>query len=200
MNATSKITPYELWHGKAPDVNYFHVFGCLTYIHVPKEKRWKLDSWAVKGVHLGYDGAGYHIWNLTAKWIVIIWDVTHNETVQGWTEQLTTRIELLENGNLETSEPGIVPVEVSEVVDKLPEASEQLDNDETIVLKNHPHSGNSRTVLQTPAPRVGAIDRLFCTPVQPSSTIQTIWIHTPQPVQTPTPRSEITWFGYQVRP
>ncbi len=130
MNATSKVTPYELWHGKAPDVSHLRVFGCLTYIHVPKEKRRKLDSRAVKGVHLDYDGAGYHIWNLTAKRIVITQDVTHDETVQGWMGQPATRIEALEKGNLETPEPGIVPVEVSEAVDKPPEASEQLDNDE----------------------------------------------------------------------
>ena len=72
--------------------------------------------------------------------------------------QPATRIEALEKGNLETPKPGIVPVEVSEAVDKPSEASEQLDNDKTIVLENHPHPGNSRTALQTPAPRVGAIN------------------------------------------
>ena len=71
MNTTSKITPFELWYGKTPDVSHLQVFGCLVYIHVPKEKRQKLDPWATKGVHLGYDGAGYQIWNLAAKCIVI---------------------------------------------------------------------------------------------------------------------------------
>ena len=70
-NATSKVTPYELWHGKAPDVNYLRVFGCFVYIYIPKEKCQKSDPRVTKGVHLGYDGTGYQIWNLAAKYITI---------------------------------------------------------------------------------------------------------------------------------
>ena len=31
-------TPFEAWHGKEPFLNHLRVFGCLTFVHVPKEK------------------------------------------------------------------------------------------------------------------------------------------------------------------
>ena len=29
--------PISKWNGKTPDVSYFKVFGCLTYVFIPKE-------------------------------------------------------------------------------------------------------------------------------------------------------------------
>jgi len=31
-------TPYEAWHGRKPSLKHLHVFGCLAFVHVPKEK------------------------------------------------------------------------------------------------------------------------------------------------------------------
>jgi hypothetical protein len=33
-------TPYEAWHvsGKTPSLKHLHVFRCLAFVHVPKEK------------------------------------------------------------------------------------------------------------------------------------------------------------------
>jgi hypothetical protein len=36
-------TPYELWHGKKPDLSHLRIIGSTAYVHVPKEKRIKLD-------------------------------------------------------------------------------------------------------------------------------------------------------------
>ena len=36
-------TPYEAWSGRKPAVNHLKVFGCVTYAHIPKEERRKLD-------------------------------------------------------------------------------------------------------------------------------------------------------------
>lgn len=44
-------TPYLLQKGKKPDNSYFHIFSCLAYILVPKEKRKALQPYL-----LGYDG------------------------------------------------------------------------------------------------------------------------------------------------
>jgi hypothetical protein len=38
-----KKTPKEAFTGKRPDVEHIRIFGCLTYSHVPSEKRTKLD-------------------------------------------------------------------------------------------------------------------------------------------------------------
>lgn len=47
-------TPYELWHGKKPSYGHLRVFGSETYVHVPKEKRRKLDHKAEKLIFVGY--------------------------------------------------------------------------------------------------------------------------------------------------
>ena len=35
-------TPFEVWYGMKPKVNYLRVFGCDTYAHIPKDERRKL--------------------------------------------------------------------------------------------------------------------------------------------------------------
>ena len=37
-------TPYEVWFGQKPYVAHLRVFGCEAFVHVPKEKRIKLDN------------------------------------------------------------------------------------------------------------------------------------------------------------
>ena len=43
-SALEKMTPYEAWYEKKPNVNHFKVFGCLAYVHVPDQNRKKLDA------------------------------------------------------------------------------------------------------------------------------------------------------------
>ncbi|CAI7878381.1 unnamed protein product [Closterium sp. NIES-53] len=45
--------PMENWRGKKPLVDMLRVFGCMGLVHVPKEKRDKLQAAAVWAVHLG---------------------------------------------------------------------------------------------------------------------------------------------------
>ena len=37
------ITPEEAFTGEKLDISHLRIFGCLVYIHVPREKRTKLD-------------------------------------------------------------------------------------------------------------------------------------------------------------
>ena len=36
-------TPEEMYTGKMPEVSHLKIFGCPVYVHIPKEKRTKLD-------------------------------------------------------------------------------------------------------------------------------------------------------------
>ena len=36
-------TPEEVFSSKKPEVSHLRIFGCPVYIHIPKEKRTKLD-------------------------------------------------------------------------------------------------------------------------------------------------------------
>lgn len=33
------ITPEEAWSGSKPSVDYFRVFGCVSYVHIPDKKK-----------------------------------------------------------------------------------------------------------------------------------------------------------------
>ena len=47
-------TPFELFYGQKPDLSRLRVFGCTTHVHVPKEKRKKLDARSEQGMMVGY--------------------------------------------------------------------------------------------------------------------------------------------------
>jgi hypothetical protein len=47
-------TPEELFTGKKPEVIHLRILGCPLYIHVPKEKRTKLEASGKKGTFVGY--------------------------------------------------------------------------------------------------------------------------------------------------
>ena len=40
--------------GKNPEVSHLKIFGCPVYVHIPKEKRTKLDPSRKKGIFVGY--------------------------------------------------------------------------------------------------------------------------------------------------
>lgn len=57
MPSETGKSPMELFLGEKPNTNRLRVFGCLAYVHVPKEKRNKLDDRAVPGIFAGYETA-----------------------------------------------------------------------------------------------------------------------------------------------
>lgn len=48
------ITPDELWTSRKPDIRHIRTFGCKAYVHIPKEKRTKLEKCAKIGILVGY--------------------------------------------------------------------------------------------------------------------------------------------------
>jgi hypothetical protein len=47
-------TPEEMFSGKKPEVIHLKIFGCPVFVHIPKEKRTKLDPSRNKGIFVGY--------------------------------------------------------------------------------------------------------------------------------------------------
>ena len=66
-----------------PEVSHLRIFGCLVYIHVPKEKRMKLEPLGKKGTFVGYDEIlkDFRIYILGQRQIEVSWDVTLDEEV-----------------------------------------------------------------------------------------------------------------------
>jgi hypothetical protein len=48
------MTPEEAFTIVKPEVGHFRIFGCPVYLHVPKEKRSKIDPSGRKGTFVGY--------------------------------------------------------------------------------------------------------------------------------------------------
>jgi hypothetical protein len=57
-------------------------FGCVAFIHVPKEVRRKLDSKGVKCIFISYceEIGGYKLYNLISQYVIIMCDVIFYET------------------------------------------------------------------------------------------------------------------------
>ena len=53
-NAPRFKTPEEMFTGKKPEVSNLNIFGCPMFVHIPKEKRTKLDPSEKKGMFFGY--------------------------------------------------------------------------------------------------------------------------------------------------
>src|SRR5271156_6868330 len=92
MTPTSALvdkTPHEVWTGKKPSLSHLRVFGCDAFVHVPKDKRNKMDSKAEKCIFIGYkDGVkGYKLWNPVKRKTVYSRDVIFREV------ENTSRIE-----------------------------------------------------------------------------------------------------------
>lgn len=47
------MTPKEAWREHKPSVSHFRIFGCTVYVHVPDNKRTKLEDKSLKCVLLG---------------------------------------------------------------------------------------------------------------------------------------------------
>jgi len=59
------MTLEKKFTGKKPDVSHLRVFGYIAYVHVPDEKRSKLDPKAKKCIFIGYslEQKGYRCFN-----------------------------------------------------------------------------------------------------------------------------------------
>ncbi len=71
------MTPEEKFTSKKPDVSHLRVFGCITYVHVPDEKRSKLDPKAKKCIFIGYslEQKGYRCFNPSTRKLQVSRDV-----------------------------------------------------------------------------------------------------------------------------
>jgi hypothetical protein len=75
------MTPHEVWFGKNPSLSHLKVFGCDAFVHVPKEKRSKLDKKEVKCIFIGYKEGmkGYKLWDPASRKTMYNRDVVFRE-------------------------------------------------------------------------------------------------------------------------
>ena len=64
--------PQRVWIGKDVPYSHFKVFGCKSFMHVPKEQRSKLDDKVTPCIFIGYEDEefGYRLWDSEKQKIV----------------------------------------------------------------------------------------------------------------------------------
>jgi hypothetical protein len=67
-----------------PSIDHFRVFGCIAHVHVPEERRTKLDNKSITCVLLGVseESKGYRLFDPVAKRVVVSRDVIFEEEKQ----------------------------------------------------------------------------------------------------------------------
>nr|GFC19916.1 hypothetical protein [Tanacetum cinerariifolium] len=82
-------TPYELMHGKQPNLSFFHVFGALCYPTNDSENVGKLQPKADIGIFIGYAPTkkAYRIYNRRTRRIVETIHVDFDELIAMASEQ-----------------------------------------------------------------------------------------------------------------
>jgi hypothetical protein len=76
-----KMTPEEAFTGMRLDVEHISIFGCLTFSHVPSERRTKLDPTTQQGILVGYSevSKAYRIYITPLRRVVVSRDVRFEE-------------------------------------------------------------------------------------------------------------------------
>src|ERR1044072_557364 len=101
--------PEEVWTGRKPLVKHLRMFGSLAYVHVPDEKRKKLNDKSAMMILIGYHPTGaYKLLNPTTRKVTYSRDVIIDETSQwNWNDKASnksTTTPLLTDDYFETAE------------------------------------------------------------------------------------------------
>ncbi|GJS55658.1 retrovirus-related pol polyprotein from transposon TNT 1-94 [Tanacetum coccineum] len=74
-------TVYDVFRGRSPDINYFHVFGCPVHIHNHRDHLGKFDEKADDGFFLGYSSVAkdFRVFNIRRQEMEEAYHVTFSE-------------------------------------------------------------------------------------------------------------------------
>ena len=91
---STKKTPYELWKGRKPIVNYFRIFGSTCFILKNRENVRKFDSQSDEGIFLGYSSTSkaYRVYNKRTKKVMEIVNVVIDKALDSGSERISEEI------------------------------------------------------------------------------------------------------------
>jgi transposase InsO family protein len=127
-------TPEEMFSGKKPEVSHIKIFGCPVFVHIPKEKRTKLDPSGKKGIFVGYCevSKAFRVYIPGYYHIEISRDVTIDEDA---TLKKSRRCQLEE---VYEEEP-VAPRVAERVREVIASPNEEILKDHDIVKSQEPH-------------------------------------------------------------
>jgi hypothetical protein len=110
MNRTPTVVVHgmtfeEKFTGKKTDVSHLRVFGCIAYVHVPNEKRSKLDPKAEKCIFIRYslEQKGYRCFNPSTRKLQVNKDVVFDEMVSWYSPLKVAKDEEAKNGDVSSN-------------------------------------------------------------------------------------------------
>jgi hypothetical protein len=111
-------TRKEMFSGEKLEVNHLRIFGYLVFVHVPKEKRIKLDPSGNNGIFVGYSDTSkaYMIYIPGHQKVEISRDVTFDESATFNKLKHDCAKEVHEEDNEVTRVPEAEAVEPEEVI------------------------------------------------------------------------------------
>ncbi|CAI7881343.1 unnamed protein product, partial [Closterium sp. NIES-54] len=113
----SALGPYGEFCGKKPLVDMLRVFGCMGLVHVPKERRDKLQAAAVWAVHLGLarGSKGWLMWDPKSNTIFTTRDAKFMEGLmfKEWSERGRSKVTIPLGIEVGTNDPLLIPIEFS---------------------------------------------------------------------------------------
>lgn len=156
LNRTSKShvpgkSPYEQWTGREFDLSGLNkVFGTKVWIHIPKEKRRKLDPKAEEGLFVGYeDTKGYRVYfpdrnEVSVKRdIVFLQDKGENKGEKKNLGENVEKIIYLDQEEIESDSEGQICIERQEEEVNNQEQVEIQESEQAIQQKNETSESNS---------------------------------------------------------
>lgn len=147
-------TPYERWYKCKPDVGHMKVFGCTAYVHVPKEKRLKLDVKSSKCIFVGYPigSKGYKVYDPVTQKMFRSRDVIFVEDDFSTYDDDTAE-KRCKNGCLNEKPyyigPGETPFndnEVPEIIDDINTVALDVPDVEVVITDNPENNGDVELV------------------------------------------------------
>lgn len=74
--------PIQLWNNVKPNATHLHIFGTKCFVHIPSEKRRKLDNTAKEAYFIGYEegSKAYRLYDKSSHKAIISRDVRFIKT------------------------------------------------------------------------------------------------------------------------
>lgn len=127
-------TPYEAWFDRKPNIAHFRKFGAKCYVHVPSEKRQKLDPKAFAAILVGYDeqSKAYRCYNPNTRKVVISRDVKFENIHETTVHSSAAEEEYSTEGEMSTSDGNQAPIATGEAESIDAEQDDTTENERTI--------------------------------------------------------------------
>ncbi|GJS11891.1 retrovirus-related pol polyprotein from transposon TNT 1-94 [Tanacetum coccineum] len=88
--ALENSTPKEIWRDQKSSISYFRIFGCLAHVHIPKEKKFKLDDISLRCVlfRVSEESKAYRLYDPVNNKIVMSKDaIFEEEALWNWAQE-----------------------------------------------------------------------------------------------------------------